>query len=59
MRVSNRAANVMVTIFIVVMSVLAIGIIREVYIKVIEKQCTGWESKPLEVVNRICLGTVR
>jgi hypothetical protein len=53
--ISNRTANILVTVFIVVMSVLAIGTLREMYLMVIDKQCAGWETKPLDQVNGVCL----
>ena len=50
--ISNRTANIMIVIFIAVMSTLAIGIIREVYIGSV---CRGWQDKPLGQVSNICL----
>lgn len=57
--ISNRTANILLTIFIVVMSVVAVGAIREVYVMVVDKQCAGWETKPLDQVDNICLGRIK
>ena len=46
MRISNRTADICIVIFIVVMSILAIGIVREVYIEVIGRECEQWQNKP-------------
>lgn len=59
MRVSDKNLNIMIAIFIIVMWVLAIGVAREVYVMVVDKQCAGWETKPLDQVDNICLGRVK
>lgn len=53
--ISNRTANILIAGLIIIMSVLAVGITRELYIKVIEKECTNWQTAPLDEVDSICI----
>jgi len=49
---SDRTANILVTIFIIAMSALAVGIIRELYLAT---QCINWQNVPLDQVATRCM----
>lgn len=53
--ISDRTLNILIAGFIIIMSLFAVGIIREVYIKVAEKECINWENRPLDQVSIRCL----
>lgn len=52
---SDKTANICVTVFIIVMSVIAVGIMRELYMGIAERSCTSWQEKPLDQVDRKCI----